>query len=109
MEEQTEIKGPFLLCKMQPQPQHPCKKKAWKILRTCEGCLITTSTADKVVVEMNRAIGDIYRRWNSQRPVNRQFPVPEVRLVVKQQTAFFEDTDYHIYAICPVAKSIKEL
>ena len=109
MKEQTEIKGPFLLCKMQPQPQHPSKKEAWKILRTCEGCIITTSTADKVVVEMNRAIGDIYRRWNSQRPVNRQFPVPEVRVVVKQQTAFFEDTDYHIYAICPVAKSIKEL
>lgn len=99
MEEQTEIMGPFLLCKMQPQPQHPCKKEAWKILRKCEGCLITTSTADKVVVKMNRAIGNIYR----------QFPVPEVRVVVKQQTAFFEDTDYHIYAICPVAKSIKEL
>lgn len=109
MEEQTEIKGPFLLCKMQPQPQHPCKKEAWKILRTCEGCLITTATANKVVVEMNRAIGDIYRRWNSQRPVNRQYTAPVVRIVVEHQTAFFEDTDFHIYAICPMAKSIKEL
>lgn len=109
MEEQTEIKGPFLLCKMQPQPQHPSKKEAWKILRTCEGCLITTSTAERVVSEMNRSISEIYRRWNSQRPSNRQFPVPEVRLVVEQQTAFFEDTDFHIYAICPMAKSIKEL
>lgn len=109
MEEQTEIKGPFLLCKMQPQPQHPCKKEAWKILRTCEGCLITTSTADKVVSKMNRAISDIYRRWNSQRPSNSQFPVPQVGVVMKQQTAFFEDSDFHVYAICPVAKSIKEL
>lgn len=108
MEVQT-IKGPFLLCRMQPQPQHPCKKEAWKALRTCEGCIITVPTANKIVAEMNRAISEIYRRWNSQRPVNRQFPVPEVRVVVKQQTAFFEDTDYHIYAICPVAKSIKEL